>query len=234
MALEEARKDDSHNPIESSSLFAKSQAVDGLPVPSRTNPSSISLRRSSSCEPLLENGLLQKRRNNGKPRLPSFRGLGISSFESQPARGRLAQVPNISLDHSGLVLVAGSSAQASPPRTGSTPLLTPPAELEAVKWNGNPTAHHLSSTIRLNTTAITSTDTFSSKAGSVSLAEEGAQAGYMSLEGSGTGHNESHQEGGQNSRANSSFEIGESNSWLDQSVGAAGEHIFCLKSDSKR
>lgn len=104
------------------------------------------LQRSSSLGSLKQsrkgNGCSPRRRDIGL-RLPSFRGLGISSLEpkyltrgghteaQQPRLEALSRTPRPSLRPRPSSIYHHASGQ----NLGSTPLLTPPEDTNSIKWN---------------------------------------------------------------------------------------------------
>ena len=112
---------------------------------SRTSPSPR-LQRSTSMGFLKQgregNGGLPRRRDIGL-RLPSFRGLGISSSEPK----YLSRSEHTESQHSRLEVFSQAQRpslrprpssiyqHASEPHFGSTPLLTPPEDTSSIKWN---------------------------------------------------------------------------------------------------
>lgn len=210
--------------MDSTARLPERHVIDGLDVLPVVEPSTLDSRKGSSPESRLADSLLHRRKNNARPGLPSFRGLGISSFKPESTKDFHARrkshsaLERIIVHHASQSPATTSSAHISPPQTGSAPLLTPPDEQDSLKWA-------IQSPTRQSTTV--STHPFA-PAGGMSLSGNGEQAENISLEASGNGERESHQELGTNNTAQStsSIETGESSLWLDRSVGAAGKHIL--------
>lgn len=225
MALGEHSEDSSQSLIGSTPLFSESHVKDGLNVASRVDSSAHALPKGFFSESVFDDGLLQRRKSIARPRLPSFRGLGISSFERQPTRDSHALGTSYSVlerevvEHSCPVPVASSA-----PRTGSTPLLTPPADLHSLKWTLSATISS-SAASTFKTSVMRPIDPLASRIEATSLSDHGAQTENVSLETSGTGASESHQEPIHNNTTQSSFESSGASSWLDRAVDATGEHI---------
>ncbi len=209
----------------STPLFSDIHPTPELKVTSSVDSPVSNLAKECSSELKMENRILQRRNSSARPRLPSFRGLGISSFEPQsnpnnhtprtclsPSRRDVAELSN------------PRSAGHQLRRTGSTPLLTPPAELDSFKWTS-------SSTIPLPEASMSkSRFTLSPHALAISvegasLSESGAQSENVSLGASGTGGVETNLQSTDSNPAQPAYESRGSSLWLGRSVGAAGEKI---------
>jgi hypothetical protein len=227
MAREGHSEDASQPLIRPTSLCLESQVKDGDDphVPSGVKPFAHTLLKGSLLESMFDDGLLQKRKSIARPRLPSFRGLGISSCEEQTARDSHAPGTGYSplrrdtVEHS----YAGSIAPSAH-RTGSTPLLTPPAELDPLKWNiSAPTSPSAASAVK--SSVMRPIEPLASRIEITCLSETGPPTENRSPETSGTGASEPHQQPTRDNTAQSSFENTGPNSWLDRAVGAAGKHL---------
>ena len=211
------------------------QTSDGSAQRSRTSPSpspSPRLQRSTSL------GLLTRGRDGNRSptrrkdiglRLPSFKGLGISSLDpkhftrnahnvNQKLRSELlpeTQRPERRLRPFSVY------HHASEPHFGSTPLLTPPEDTYSIKWNNALLHTSASSNSRCTQhgrhsghadgiTTVSMTDTTSGgSSGIPGQQEQTEQGGNMSDPG-----NQRAQDNGGNNQA-----------WLDQAIEEAGMYI---------
>jgi len=235
MAREGHSDDASHTLIRSTSLCLESQVKDGddLHVPPRTNSSAHTLPKGSLLESMFDDGLLQNRKNVARPRLPSFWGLGISSLPDQSARDSHAPGGGYSAVERGAAEDSyPGSVVISAPRTGSTPLLTPPAELDPLKWNTDATMSP-SMTSAFQRSVTRPTDPVASMIKITCLSENGAPTENRSPDTSGTGTSEAHREPTHGNTAQSFLESIGADLWLDRAVGAAGEYhgppMACLE-----
>ena len=102
------------------------------------------LRRSSSCN-TIANGkfLVEKEKGKGMSglRLPSFDKLGISSLTRDESTNTTRRpFPQDDISYQPRSLRSSYRARTSPPLLfGSTPLLTPPDDLQSMKWNATMT-----------------------------------------------------------------------------------------------
>jgi hypothetical protein len=226
MARQGLSEEASHTLIRSTSLCLEIQVQDGddLQGPSRTNSSAHTLPNGSLLESIFDDGLLQKRKNVARPRLPSFWGLGISSFAEQC--GRDSQAPGAdykAVERGAIENPYPGSVAISAPRTGSTPLLTPPAELGPLKWNTVATMSPpmTSALLRSATGPI---DPVASRMKITCLSGNGAPTESTSPETSRTGASEPHREPTHENTAQTSLESTGPDMWLDRAVGATGEY----------
>jgi hypothetical protein len=227
MAREGHSEDASYTLIRSTSLCLESQVKDGddLHVSSRTDLSANSLPKGSLLESMLDDGLLQKRKIVARPRLPSFWGLGISSFEEQSARDSHAPGAGCSAaQRKAIERPYPGSVAISAPRTGSTPLLTPPAELDPLKWNTNATMSP-STTSAIQRSVTKSMNPVASKIEITYLSDNGGPTENRSPENSGTGASEPHRESTHDNTTHSTLGSIGADSWLDRALGAAGEYL---------
>jgi hypothetical protein len=218
-------------------LLSEKAVADGLGGSPR-DLTALGLQRGSSSESVLGDGLLHRRKSITKPRLPCFKGLGISLFDPQPVEASHREgashtaIERTAADHSLQRPAAASSTQSSL-RTGSTPLLTPPADLDSLKWSNSAVKRPSSAVSGPHPTIVVPTDPSASEVELTSFSENGAAAEKISLDTSGTG-SDLHQETGNTSTTQSSGGGNEQRAWLDQSVGATGEQDFesvtCLRS----
>ena len=129
-----------------SDLPSKERRTNEANVRRSRTPPSPRLQRSTSMGFLKQdregNGGLPGRKDTGL-RLPSFRGLGISSSDPKC----LSRSGHPDSQHSRLELLSQTQRpglrpwpssiyqHASEPQFGSTPLLTPPEDTSSIKWN---------------------------------------------------------------------------------------------------
>jgi hypothetical protein len=193
---------------------------------------SCDLQRRCSVPSLPRKGSLPARKNTVRPQLPCFKGLGISSISaplaldsSRPRPGSSLSAPEVTaLGSNPGGYGATSSAQMSTPRNGSTPLLTPPEEIDSMKWTTSSSA-----SFNPNTTAFQSITIPASidirKPECASVADHSDGTGNVSFEEASVGASESLQSSEETSMSQAPTNGDESNAWLDQSVGAAGKFI---------
>ncbi len=172
--------------------------------------------------------MMQRRNSSSRPRLPSFRGLGISSFEPQS---------NSNIHTSGTLfpILRGEAAEHPSTRsvdrqlrrTGSTPLLTPPAEIESSKWSSSSTIP-LSETSPSRPRFALSPHALATSVGVASFSQSGAQTDNLYLGASSTGGVEPNQQSPGFNSAQPAHESRGSSLWLDRSVGATGEKNSCF------
>jgi hypothetical protein len=229
MALEGHTKDVAQASVESPDLFSAKQMTNG-PDLLRNTPPALALKRCSSSEPVLDDGLLYRRKSNARPRLPSFKGLGISSLDPQSVQDSLAQgaigpgLNSRNLDFSSLSSRPTSSTQTTPLRPGSIPPLTPPEDLDGLEWTTKTTSRPCSSEKNSHTSIVLPSDPSASKITSASLSQNAASAGNMSFNPSETGGSGLSRATPTANTEQPSLENSDQSSWLDQSVGAAGEY----------
>lgn len=234
MAPEEHSGDGSQISAPSAERPSERHVMDILDVSSVVESCPPGLQKSCSRELGLEDRLMYRRKNNARPRLPSFRGLGISSFEPQTAEGSYAR--KNSHPPSGKMVVKSAygspaatlSTQTSPPGNGSAPLLTPPDEHDSLGWATDSPQRKLPPSGRQDGCDLLHKSPFAYPTGGTSLPGTGAQAENVSFEASGHGARESAQESGNNNTSLSTNPLDTSDStlWLGRSVGAAGVYIL--------
>ena len=225
MAVEGHRKPGLQSMVGSTALLSDIHPRPGLEVTSPADSSVLNLAKDCSSESMMENRLLQKRNGSARPRLPSFRELGIPSFEPQ-------SIPNNHTLGTCSPVWRREVAEHSSPRsvdnqlrrTGSTPLLTPPAEFDSLKWASRttiplPVPSTSQSRFTLSPHALTRS------VEGASLSESGARTENVSLGASGTGGVEQNLQTTGSNPAQPAYESRGSSLWLDRSVGATGEKI---------
>lgn len=206
--------------------------IDGLDVSSASDSSNLGLQKGCPAAAGFDDRILHINKSNARPRLPSFRGLGLSSFDLPTTHdshtdGTTHSVLKRTLEDSGSGPGATLCTRASPHRTGSTPLLTPPAEIDSTKWNIGPRARHTSpNSSKPTTTVPIPIEYFPSGSIGTSLAGDGGPVENLSFKSSQTSGNDSHQEPANNNTSESSLQSTGSNTWLDLSVDFPGEQIL--------
>lgn len=227
MASEQLVGDRSQSLIASSPLFSHKGGAHGL-GDRRWDSPALGLLRESSSDSMLGDGHLHRRKSMPKPRLPSFKGLGISSFASQHADTRRVEGTSSSSierrisEHSCQRPTATPSPHL-PRRTGSTPLLTPPADLDSLRWSISATDCISIPRSGSHSALQTPADRHALRGGWTSLSENGAAAEPTSLEDSGTSGGDTQQEAANTGPTQSLRGGNGPRSWLDQSVGATGQ-----------
>ena len=227
MALEKHRGNASRISITSTSFLSETHLRDGLNSSSPFGMSAVGSLKGASSESLLDGELVQRRKSHTRPRLPSFKGLGISSLGPQSTQDcHILGTSRSVLDGRVIEPSCPGSVGISAPRPGSTPLLTPPADLDSLKWTASPVATpSAGSKAKAKLTLVS--DTVASVEGA-SLSENGAQNESVSLGTSEAGEGDSRQESTENSTTPFVSDSSGSTLWLGRSVGATGEHVFDL------
>lgn len=231
MAVEGHRKPSLQSMVGSTALLSDIRPRPGLEVTSPVDSSVFNLAKDCSSELIMENRLLQRRTGSARPRLPSFRGLGIPSFEPQsiPNNHTLGTCFPVwrreGAEHSSAKAVDNQLR-----RTGSTPLLTPPAELDSLKWTSSTTLPLPVPSTSQSSQSSQSRFTLpphalATSVEGASLSESGARAENVSLGASSTSGTEQNLQTTGSNPAQPAYESRGSNLWLDRSVGATGEKI---------
>ena len=216
-------------------IFSGKREADGLGGPLR-DTTALGLHRGSSSESVLSDGLLHRRRSNTRPRLPSFKGLGISSFDPWPVEGSHAEgapythIESKAGEHHSCQRPAVASSAKSTRRTGSTPLLTPPEDLDSLKWTISAVDHQCPVKNGPSKDIVLPTVLPTMKVEGATLSEDGAASEHISLATSGPDGGDSRQETANTTTAQSSVEGNGPSPWLDQAVGEAGEfHLILIR-----
>jgi hypothetical protein len=204
----------------------------GDSISSPVDSSSLGLQSGSSAKSVFEDRVLRRSKSATRPHLPSFKGLGISSFEPHYVQDNIlhgishAGLETRPVTQSGLGHDTTPSNPTLPPRTGSTPLLTPPADLDALKWTISTPAQPYCTSVRPATSVVVPAEPSGPKPECATLSEHNAQARNSAFQPSETAGNELNAGTADNNTGQASFEGGGSSSWLDRSVGAAGEYTI--------
>lgn len=235
MASEENYGIDLHNSIEPQSLplpplFLESLLADGTDKP--LGPVSSNLETQSASLSVGGDKAPHKSKSSRPPQLPSFKGLGILSLEPQSipndsAHGSYCSILNRrTVDHSFSGPDAISSARQQPQRTGSTPLLTPPADTDMLRWTAIAPSCQSPTESKENAIVAVPTLAHTSALECAASSDGNAQAENVSFGPTRMSGNETNRETENNHRAQSSVESSGSTSWLDRAVGAAGEAVL--------
>lgn len=202
-----------------SAPLPSSHIANGFGASCAKNAMMFDLPKVCCCQSVMDDGLLPRRKSASRPRLPCFKGLGISTIDQASAEDGQTQAAG----YPGLQGRSFEQSSAGRAASGSTPLLTPPEELDSLKWPSSTRASSVLAKSRSHTNIEPSIGRAASKVEIASLSERGPPSEGISLATSGSGGSNSHQGAAVVDTTPSSPESGESTSCLDQSVAAAGE-----------
>lgn len=229
MACAELDEDATQTFIASPTLFPETLGINGLTRLPGKDSVGLNWQTPSASQAVLDVRSLQRRKSSPRPRLPRFESLGISSFGSRPARDSRIQSTKYAIlergmiEHSCLGHAANSPSQALRPPEGPAPLPTPPEDLISLNWTSCESPHQPAAPSISHTCGATVTGSSKSIVDAASSSGDGAPNELSSLEPTGTGECDSQREAANANAGQSPTERIEANSWLGQSVGAAGK-----------